>query len=356
MTIIRALELGFGSTSMVTGVNKDGSPEILTFPSIVSQVDPSKRDLGAGLNDRNTVQVSINGSQYEIGVDASLSSDKNNGRVLNNKYITSEQYQALLFGSLVYMNESEIDLLVLGLPVENWHRKEELKNLVIGEHEINGKTFNIKDCWVIVQPMGGLLAHANDSGQEAFNEMREQTILSLDPGFGTWDFILSKGLILNDSRSGGVEQGMSAVLASVARVLKMAFPDLGAIPLEQIDEAFYKHGDHIRISGRKYPFPVCQGKDLNGNEVDVHFDVRPAILNITSAALTSTLNKVGSGGDIDLILLMGGPHKVFLPAVQEAYPTHEIVIVRSPLTAICAGMYYGGLQYYAATQRKIQAA
>ena len=47
MATIRALELDFDSTSMVTGVNEDGSPIILTFPSIVSQVDPSKQDLGA---------------------------------------------------------------------------------------------------------------------------------------------------------------------------------------------------------------------------------------------------------------------------------------------------------------------
>jgi plasmid segregation protein ParM len=353
---IRALELGFGSTSLVTGVNENGSPKILTFPSIVSQVDPSKSDLGAGLNDRNTVLVDIKGSKYEIGIDASLGSDKTNGRVLNNKYITSDQYQALLFGSLVYMNETEIDLLVLGLPVENWHRKQELKDLVIGCHEVNGKKYNIKDCWVIVQPMGGLLSHANDSGQAAFSEMREKTILSLDPGFGTWDFICSKGLIINNSRSGGVDQGMSAVLASVARVLKVAFPDLGSIPIEQIDEAFYKHKDHIRIAGRKYPFPVCVGKDVSGKDVDIHFDVRSAISNVTGSALTSTQNKVGAGGDIDLILLMGGPHEVFLNAVKEAYPAHEITVVKNPLTAICTGMYYGGLQYYAATQLKNTAA
>jgi plasmid segregation protein ParM len=352
MTIIRALEVGFGSTSMVTGVREDGSPEILTYSSNVSLVDPTKRDLSAGLNNRNTVRVDINDSKYEIGIDASLSSDKNAGRVLNSKYVTSDQYQALLFGSLVYMGSERIDLLVLALPVENWHRRDELKKIVIGNHTINGKKYEICDCWVIVQPMGGLLAHATNNGQEAFTEMREQNILSLDPGFGTFDFLFSRGLVLNDSRSGGVELGMSAVLSSVARVLKMAFPDLDSIPLEQIDEAFWKHKNHIRISGRKYPFPVCNGKDLDGKDVNIKFDVRSAINSVTSSAMTATVNKVGSGGDVDLILLMGGPFEVFLPAVKEAFPTHNVVVVDSPATAICIGMYYGGLQYYKATRNK----
>jgi hypothetical protein len=57
---------------------------------------------------------------------------------------------------------------------------------------------------------------------------------------------------------------------------------------------------------------------------------------------------VGNGGDIDLIILMGGPHKVYLKALQEAYPDHEIIILDDAIRAVCEGMFFAGLQYQAA--------
>lgn len=110
MAVIRALEVGFGTTSLTTGY-KDGEPVIKTFSSFVAQTDPNKSGLNAGLNKRDTVTININGQNYEIGPDAHLASDKSSSRVLNSSYITSDQYQALLFGSMLYMNADTIDLL-----------------------------------------------------------------------------------------------------------------------------------------------------------------------------------------------------------------------------------------------------
>ena len=354
MAVIRAVELGFGTSSFTTGEYKNHNPIITTFSSLVSQVDPTKEGLSAGLNSRDTVRVKIKDSYYEVGADAALVADKKSARVLNNTYISSHQYQALLLGALYYINEPTIDLLVLGLPVENWGKRDELKNLVIGKHEINGRFVEVKDAWVIVQPLGGLLAYANSIGQDGYNELRGLNVLSVDPGYGTYDWIVSQGLKVNDSRSGGEDLGMSAVLDSVSKVLRLSFPTLTDFPVEKLDEAFYKHKDHIRIAGRKYPFPVCKGKDCEGDAVNVEFDLRGAIETVTRAAVTKMKNVVGNGGDIDEIILMGGPHEVYKNALQEAYPNHKIKVVKNPLTAVCAGMHFGGLQYYQAlTKAKV---
>jgi len=351
MAIIRALEVGFGTTSLTTGTDDRNRPKILTFPSFVAQVDPTKAGLNAGLNTRNTVTVSINDNKYEVGPDAHLAADKTSNRVLNSTYISSVQYQALLFGSFVYMDTPKIDLLVLALPVENWSRRDELTKLVLGDHEINGQKYSVKNVWVITQPMGGLLAYANQIGQAGFNEIRDMNILSVDPGYGTFDFITSTGLKVNDARSGGEELGMSAVLDSVGKILRTCFPNLNDFPIEKIDEAFWKNNGFIRISGKKYPFPVCSGKTSDGKPTDIKFDITGAVNQVTNAAVTKLKNKVGSGGDLDLIILMGGPHKVYLPALQKAYPDHEIVIVKNPLSSICEGMHYGGAQYYNSLQK-----
>ena len=348
MAVVRAIEVGFGTNSLTTGTDGKGNPIIKTFQSFVAKTDPSKSGLNAGLNKRDTVTVDVNGQLYEVGPDAYLASDKASSRVLNSSYIKSDQYQALLLGSLSYMNAEKIDLLVLALPVENWSRREELKSLMQGPHTVNNKNYFIKDVWVIVQPLGGLMAYANRIGQKGYDELKEQTILSVDPGFGTFDYVLSRGLKLNESRSGGSELGMSAVLSECSKDLKSAFPNLSDFPIEKIDEAFYKNDGFIRISGRKYPFPQCKGKTVEGKKVDIHFDLTSSIESVTSNAVTKLKNTVGNGGDIDLIILMGGPHKVYLKALQEAYPAHEIIILDDAIRAVCEGMFFAGLQYQAA--------
>jgi plasmid segregation protein ParM len=352
MAVIRAIEVGFGTTSLTTGNDEKGNPTIKTFTSFVAKSDPTKTGLSAGLNKRDTVVVDVNGQKYEVGPDAQLASDKSSSRVLNSNYIKSDQYQALLFGSLSYMNADKIDLLVLALPVENWSRRDELKSLISGSHNVNGKNYFIKNVWVIVQPLGGLMAYANRIGQGGFNELKEQTILSVDPGFGTFDYVVSKGLKLNDSRSGGNELGMSAVLSDCAKALRGAFPALNDFPIEKIDEAFYKNEGYIRISGKKYPFPQCEGKTIDGKKVDVKFDLTPTIDNVTGNAVTKLKNTVGNGADIDLILLMGGPNKVYIKALSEGYPDHDVVVLDDPLRSVCEGMYFAGLQYYKALSKK----
>lgn len=352
MPNIRAIELGFGTTSLTESISSAGVPKIKTFTSFVSKVDTSKQGLGAGLSNRDTVKVEIDDSVYEIGTDAHLAADSSSTRVLNSSYVESKQYKALLFGSLLYMDCTEIDLLVLALPVEHWVSKRmALAELVKGEHEIGGVKYNIKDVWVITQPMGGLLYHANSVGQDGFNELKNLNILSIDPGFGTYDYIVSRGLKLNESRCSGSDLGMNKVLSACSNALRSAFPSLSEFPMELIDEAFYKNKGIIRISGNKYPFPKCSGKDAANESTTVNFDVQPEIDRVTKNAVTNMKNIVGDGGDIDIVIMMGGVVDVYYKSVQESYPLHKIIVLENAITAICIGMYLGGLQYYQAISK-----
>jgi hypothetical protein len=49
MSVIRALEVGFGTTSLTTGNDGKGHPIIKTYSSFAVQVDPSKSGLNAGI-------------------------------------------------------------------------------------------------------------------------------------------------------------------------------------------------------------------------------------------------------------------------------------------------------------------
>lgn len=344
MAVIRSVEIGFGTLSMVERVD-NGTPIIKTFNSIVAPVDCNGRDLSGGLNKRDTIRVTVDGEHYEVGQDAGLLSNRRTTRVLNNSYTDSHQFKALLLGALGLMNEPVIDVLGLGLPVNSFQKADEVKRAVIGEHLINGKTVVVKDALVLPQPYGGLISYANSIGQDGLNALRGKTILSLDPGYGTIDWITTRGLTFNDLRSDGRDMGFSSVLEAVATGLKSAFPAMGLIPLSIIDEAFWLEKGVLKVAGKRYPFPVCKGIDADGEPVNVQFDVTNEIKQATRSAISEVRNSAREGADVELILLMGGPHAVYLDELKRAYPDHKIVIVKNPLTAICEGLYIASVQY-----------
>lgn len=348
---VLAIEMGFGTCSYACKLNSDGKPDIKTFISVVAQVDP-KVDLSSGIGARNTVQVSTqNGTTFEVGPEAHLASGKSAGRILNNDYMDSAEYKALFYGCLVLAVNNdgcspEIDVLVLGVPVTSLYRADELKSWATGEHTVGHKTITVKNVWVIVQPLGGLLSYADTLGQVGYEQFKDMNTLCIDVGFGTVDSLYSRGLKVNASRSTAVEFGQGVLLTEIwNRALKQAFPRADSVPIDLIDAAFWRTPGRLTISGRSYPFPLCEGVDCDGVETHVRYDARPVIESVTNQAITPIKNQAGSGFDIENILLFGGPAATYLPAVQRAYPDHRITMLPNNLTAVCEGMFLGGLQY-----------
>ncbi|MCO4319916.1 hypothetical protein [Aliidiomarina quisquiliarum] len=340
-SIVRAVEVGFGNTAVITGVRDDGSPRVLCFPSTVAKVDRNKSDLSAGLSSRNTKRVVVNNSEYEVGPEAHLATSSTSVSNRNAEYIYSTDYQALLQGAMSYIDEDVIDLMVVGLPVNNWSKAEDLKKLVIGTHEIDGRKMTVKRCWCIPQPLGGLLYHGARLTKDEFNELSQSNVVSVDPGMLTFDWLVSRGLKLNNARSGAVDLGMSNVLKRLSEEVEAVFR-IGRIPVELIDSAFWRHKNKLKLAGRTYPFPVCKKDDT---EAGIEFDFSPIIERETESAVTEMVNHVGSGADVELFILMGGAAEVFKGAIQRAYPNHKILLLENHLTAVCEGMFFGGIQY-----------
>ena len=185
---VHSIEIGYGTTSVVTASNNN-SFVVRTFPSVPVPVKSQTQNLGADvLSAKKTVTVPVGDNLYEIGEDVHSSSDPRSTRVLNTEgYIDSERYKALFLGSLKMIPEDEIGLLVCGLPVSVMPRANELKELVEGEHDLgNGRKVTVKSAWIIAQPLGGLLAYAREGGQERFKEMKNdlKSKQGLSYGFG----------------------------------------------------------------------------------------------------------------------------------------------------------------------------
>lgn len=86
--IVRSIDVGFGSTSVVTSVQGDGNIVIRTMPSIAVPVDIGKRDISAGSLSACRPPVTsksqcVATSLFEVGEDVASACDPRSTRVLN---------------------------------------------------------------------------------------------------------------------------------------------------------------------------------------------------------------------------------------------------------------------------------
>ncbi|NMU52668.1 hypothetical protein HKB25_01420, partial [Vibrio parahaemolyticus] len=91
--------------------------------------------------------------------------------------------------------------------------------------------------------------------------------------------------------------------------------------------------------GRTMDFPVHQGCDKTPQ-----FDFTDAINSVAEEAISTVVNKVGDAQDLDRIIIVGGPAALYKPALQKAFPNHDIQILQDSLRANVIGFQEGGMQ------------
>lgn len=341
--MIVTVEIGYGTTTVVA--NTDNGPFIRTFPSIPVSVKQSST-IGEGVLDkRAVVEVPVNGGVYEVGEDVAKVQSARSSRVLNTEsYITSDRYMALLKGALKMLPSADIDVLVLGLPVSVMHRKDELIALVNKKHDLgSGRQVEVKRTLVFEQPLGALLSYIREGGNDRYREIQNLSILTIDVGYLTVDFLVTKGLKPNRNRSDDCDLGVSRVLEATATALKNEmvkmerFKKIKDVNVELIDDAIIT--SKLRIFGQEMDFPV------NKREGTPAFDMNPAINAITNSAVSMIVDKTGDGQDIDLIIVAGGSANIYLPAIKNAFPAHQVIVLQNSITAVATGLQTAGEQY-----------
>ncbi|KVP40046.1 PRTRC system protein D [Burkholderia ubonensis] len=305
--VVRALDLGSGFAKFNRLV--DGKLEYLSFPSLAPR--HTGRDLSnALLGQRDTVVVNVEGTLYEVGPDSADLDINDSTRNLSDSYIYSDQYKAVFYGALHYIGEQVIDLLVVGLPLTTIHRANDLKELCLGEHKINDTTtVTVKDVLVLPQPMGGLYYCLSQVKQRPeFEFLDEETNLLIDPGYLTFDFLLTNGKKINDARSsahpGGVSKVLRAICESLSNKFGVKYDNLAAA-----DKAIARR--RIKINGKT--------EDL----LEHIKYAKPAI----DGSVNYMRNIAGDGADIDNIILFGGGQHIFARTLVNAYKDHTVYVL-----------------------------
>lgn len=305
--VIRALDLGSGYAKANHLV--DGKLEYFSFPALAPR--HTGRDLSSSLlGKRDTVVVNVEGTLYEVGPDSADLDTNDSTRNLNDQYIYTDQYRAVMYGALHYMGETEIDLLVIGLPLTTIHRSDDLRKMTVGTHKLNDTTtVTVKDVLVLPQPMGGLYyCLAQSDKREEFEFLREETNLIIDPGYLTFDFLVTNGDKINDARSsahpGGVSKVLRAICDSLSNKFGIKYDNLAAV-----DKALPRR--RMKINGK--------AEDLLEH---IKF-AKPSI----EGSINYMRNVAGDGSDIDNIILFGGGHQIFARTLVSYYKSHRVLVL-----------------------------
>lgn len=341
--IVRSIDLGYGNVKFT--IQHKGA-----FSEVECDIFPSRspiagdKGLTAGLvQGRDTVVVNVHGTEYEVGHGvAKAQGTFDESAVLDKDFCLSDAYLARLRGALFYMmgkdktgaeyfSGNHIELLMVGLPVSTF-RNEELRNklkvILTGTHELpNGRTVIVDRVMVMPQPLGAFFEYAFEKGM--FDTMREQTNLIIDPGFFTFDWLLSAGLSPIDARSDSVNRGMSAVIKAIAESAKKKegwTADTGMLT-RMLDEHF-RDGKPFMVYGTEY-------------NVDDYIGAGKAVINEAVSALA---NSVGDGADIQNIILAGGGAILYRDAIQDKFPRHKILIMDNPVYSNVRGFQLAGEQ------------
>lgn len=330
--IVRALDLGWGYTKFSRKAPNGTHLEYASFASLAPRhagVDLSMSILGR----RDTVVVNVDGTAYEVGPDAADLDINDASRNLNDQYIHTEQYKAVFYGALHYMREPVIDLLVVGLPLSGMANAARLKSMMVGVHKINeSTTVEVRDALVVPQPLGGLYYCLSlKEIRPEFKFLAEDTNLVIDPGFLTFDFLLSNGDKLIENRSNAHTGGVSKILRAVAESLSAKF-GVKYDNLSAIDKALRRR--KIKING-------------------VVEDLTEHIKNTRSVlegSVNYMKNIVGDGSDIDNIILLGGGSAIYQKTIEQYYPKHQVILLEDAQLANVIGFQLAGETFWSRQQ------
>ena len=323
--IVRAVDVGSGNTKYVTGA-ADGEIRCASFPSLAYPSSTSQPTWAAA-DGAKTMFVPVGPLFYEVGPEVRLAADTFRATQLHDDYIDAPEYMALLRGALRSMRQSQIDLLVVGLPVALFAlRKAALERAMTGDHDVGaGKKVTVVRALAVAQPQGALAYFAHAHGKLA--DIGKERSLIIDPGARTFDWLVAQGMRLVQKQSHSVNRGVADVLKLLAAEISR---DIGAP---------YRDLDAIDMALRTGKAPVIFQKS---------YDIKrlmPLAESVANQAVSSMKEWIEAPHSLQNIILVGGGAFLFKKAIKAAFPRHRILEIKEPVFANVRGFQLAGMTY-----------
>lgn len=311
--IILAVDSGYGNVKAAWGAEPSKDTEII-FRAIANSI--SKYSNSPIAISKGRVPIGIDGDTFMVGPDAYFSEGTS---ILDFNFIHRKEYLAFLRGAIHFMLRKtgihhKIDCLVVGLPVSNYEsHNEALAKICKGFHEIPtplefvaifGPIVKVMVGQVIIvpQPLGALSMFSSKCAQANINM---GTVLVIDIGFKTLDWIFSNGLDVDMKRSGSFDGGVSVLLREISSLVGKKL-GVGFIDMIEVEKAL--SSGRIFAGGRSHDFSPYIG----------------LVQESASKVIDKFFGAVEIDREFDSIVLTGGGGKFYRDALSKKFPTHKI--------------------------------
>lgn len=323
---ILGLDIGYSNLKMAMGFRgEEVTTTVLPVGAGPLALMPQQLTGGAG----SCIQVVIDDEKWVAGVEP----DRLQGwdRELHGDYPATKPYKALFYAALLLSEQKEIDVLVTGLPVNQFmdpERREALKKRLEGEHQITPKrVVTVKSVVVVPQPAGAYMEIVSSTGDgDLLDVLHEGKTIVIDPGFFSVDWVALEGGEVRYHSSGTSLKAMSVLLKTISLLIQ---EDHGSSPgIDKIEKAIRSGKDEILLFGVKVGLKEYLDK---------------ASFGVAQNALTPMRTSMREDGmDADIVLLAGGGAAAYKAAAKELFPKSRIVMAGDPLVANAKGFWFCG--------------
>jgi len=299
------LDIGYSAVKAVSG------HRWVTFPSVVGTPDRARFSLDGRGND-----IIFTMPDHVLVGWGAVEQSRFVHRREDRAWIESDEYYCLMLAAFTELTTATVaDLrVVTGLPVAFYDGdKRALRDRFLGEHRAGregrrAQLFRVRDCRVIPQPFGTLLALAlDDQGRIADNGLATGAVGVVDVGGKTTNLLSVHRLTEIGRETSSVNVGAWDVVRAVRDHLTDHCPDL-ELRDHQLVEAI------ISRQVRYYGEPV----DLS--------EVVEAALEPLADQVIAQISQLWNGGAaLDAILISGGGALLLGPRIQAHFPHARVV-------------------------------
>jgi plasmid segregation protein ParM len=332
---ILAVDVGHGHLKAVHHP-APGVQRRITYPSFALPTSTRALDENCITSGLKVMSVSTGNARFLVGEDVEMLTRPTDERNLDEAYSMSDSHLALIRGTLSRAGYSNLDLLVVGLPLTTLESNaKRLRERLAGEHEVPPfadhftkeltSRVTVKRVEVLAQPLGALFsAIASD------NNLKSSRVLTLDLGYNTLDAVTSQGMRPLPKRSGAVQGGVSAYIEEMQKSVE-----------EEVRKAIPRLNGQYRVPAQLYEQALRtqppRNISLSVGTVNLEKHIGAAAARLEKD-LAKVLTIVGSPADISAFVLAGGGASLLRPILETNYPEiRQIVTIEDPQFAIARG-------------------
>ncbi len=322
---VLGIDIGYSNLKLAYGP-QGAEPKVLLRPAGAAPADRLGEKIG-GSGEEDFLRVLVNGEPFVAG----LSPDRAElwSRELHEDYPSTNSYRALFHAGLLLSELDQIDLVVTGLPVNQYlnpELRERLAAQMQGEHQITPRRkITVSKVKVVPQPVGGFVDHVW-SLQDA-TEIEDSRVLVVDPGFFSVDWVLISNGELRRQSCGTSLEASSVILDEAVRLIAEDFG--GNVGRERLEHTLRNGHNQVRLLGERVVVVPYLKKAAD--------KVGP----IVSTRLRESLRKENASAD--MVLLVGGGAGFFELAIKDAFPQLKVSTPDTPVFANVRGFWRMGV-------------